>query len=373
MGQIIMPDKTKWTVHVKNWTWEYVFAQKGTVRWTDPMNGMHGAGTWKLDKDRLITRWFGSKTWEEWDLPITPSAQTGTCHMEEGNFKLTAVATNYIKLGDIYIYARTPESKAHFLELCSEASGSLQVAQLHFSKWLSSISIAYGDAFEAHNKLMDDIKAIQRLAQELLLGFALAFLGGGVGGVVGAAMKKAGSGDFMIDGVKDLAKFAVRGPGAEAFRRMPVGTGGIVSPMPTSPLQWQNGVNKRVASEMEEVAKIIRSWRLAVANDDSSFNAGFDPVQEVEKALVIAGTDGPVAIEDLPDIDEAQIQKTFQKGFLAAWIPVGAKSTITYIPIARELCVSKIIDYGKAVGLSDVEDQLEKYSPTPPPTYAAGF
>jgi hypothetical protein len=89
-----MPDLT-WRVRVHNWTWTYTFSHLGSVTWRDPFNGRHGSGSWRVQGDKLLTRWFGSQTWEEWDLPINPLSATGSCHMEEGTYDLWAEAQHY--------------------------------------------------------------------------------------------------------------------------------------------------------------------------------------------------------------------------------------------------------------------------------------
>ena len=113
----------------------------------------------------------------------------------------------------VRIFTRNPLSKTQFLDKCNGANGKLQTATLNFGRWLSSIAIACGEGFEAHNSVINQIKSDIKLTNDLVLGLALAFLSGGAGSVVGAAMKKLESGDFMVDGVKDLAKFGVKASG----------------------------------------------------------------------------------------------------------------------------------------------------------------
>jgi hypothetical protein len=354
-----MPDLS-WTVRVDRWTWQYDFSRKGTVRWKDNSSGMGGHGTWHIKGNKLITRWVASKTWEEWDVPINPRAATGKCHMHGVTYDLRAQALNFIEVDTATIFTRTPESKALFLERCSLASGRVQVAQLQFSAWLSDVSIAYGDAFEAHNKVLNDISATVKIADDLLLGAALAFLGGGVGGVVGGVMKAAAASDFMIDAGKDLAKFAVRGPAGAALR--PAGITG----MPTSPLQWQNSVNARVMSDMAGVSQLILDWRRAVDSDDDSFDAGFDPEQEVAEALAVNGT----RIADLPRVDKASLQRDFEKGWLVAWIE---KEAVSNIPTVRDLTRDKLSAYGRRLGLNNIDELLDQHCPAirgfPPGTF----
>jgi hypothetical protein len=96
-----MPD-LKWTVRVKHWKWIYSFSRFGTVTWRDPFNGMTGKGTWKIDGDKMITRWVNSKTWEEWDVPMNPKKAEGKCHISGESPDLKAEALDYyLNPGDV--------------------------------------------------------------------------------------------------------------------------------------------------------------------------------------------------------------------------------------------------------------------------------
>jgi hypothetical protein len=84
----------RWKAQVHKWTWMYLFTgggNGGSCRWTDPFNGQTGLGSWKLAGDRIKIAWQGSKTTEEWYLPVNLTNQTGKCFMEEGTYPLAAV------------------------------------------------------------------------------------------------------------------------------------------------------------------------------------------------------------------------------------------------------------------------------------------
>ena len=52
-------------------------------------------------------------------------------------------------------------------------------------------------------------------------------------------------------------------------------------------------------------------------SDDDSFDAGFDPALEVDKALVMILWDGRrVRIAELPEVDKPSLQKQFESGWL---------------------------------------------------------
>jgi hypothetical protein len=85
------------------YSWYYTFTRKGNkVSWKDPYNGRHGTGTWVIKDDTMTTYWAGTKTYEEWTVPINPDAAEGTCYMAEGALDLRAVAVNYyLQPGDV--------------------------------------------------------------------------------------------------------------------------------------------------------------------------------------------------------------------------------------------------------------------------------
>jgi hypothetical protein len=347
-----MPDKGEWNVNVGQWNFVYVFFRNGTVTWKDPRNGLNGQGTWKVEKNKIITHWVNSTTWEAWDLPVNARAATGKCHRKDGTFDLKAEADNFLD----------PEEKAKFLERCNLASAKVQVAQLKFSAWLSGISVAYGDAYDAHNKVIDNISALQKLVEDMLLDAALRFLTGGVGGVIGNAMRDATQSAFMITGISDLAKYGLRGPAGAMLRPSPK-----VTVMPASPHKWQNLVNERVSTEMGEVSSNILRWRMAVGPDIFSFDANFDPADAVEKALTL----NTVSLMRLPEVDKAPLQSDFEKGFLTKWIELGAVSSV---PTLRDIARDKLRAYGLSLGMADINTLLDKYIPSnqsmfPPGTF----
>ena len=350
-----MSDMT-WTVRVHRWTWKYKFTRSGAVSWRDPFNGMGGSGTWKIQGQKLITRWNNSQTWEEWDLPINTQGATGKAHMKDGTYDINAVA-DAVEVS-VEVFTRSAASKTKFLESCSIATGRIQLASLNFSRWLSSITIAYGEGFESHNRVIDDIKADVKLKTDMILGFALAFLGGGAGGYVGGVMKSMAYSDFLIDGIKDLAKFGVRAN--SAFVPPP----GIKKFPSDSPTVWSSRVNERVSGEMAEAARQLDRWRTAVSNDDDSFNANFDPATEIDKALRVNLASGPpLRLSDLPAVDKDDLQKTFEFGWLAGWIESIPKESFLIPPYSANETRSKLTKYAQKLGKGDIQKLLDDHIP----------
>jgi hypothetical protein len=74
----------RWKVRVRHWTWLYDFDATNGVRWTDPMNGLTGKGTWKVMGPSLMRATYLSGTTEDWPLPLKQQGLVGACSMSEG-------------------------------------------------------------------------------------------------------------------------------------------------------------------------------------------------------------------------------------------------------------------------------------------------
>jgi hypothetical protein len=241
-------------------------------------------------------------------------------------------------------------TKQQFLNSCSEATTTVLAADLSFSAWLSGIAIAYSDAWKTHTDFIKAMGSQAKLAQDILLGAALAFIPGAMGGVLSDVMKmsiKANNETWLvaavrsnlpavadvmrdlkagtptIDGVKDLAKWGWRNPDLTGLT-VPVND--AYKKFPADPLVWQNSVNERVKTELANVTRLIVSWEHAVNTNDKRFVCDFDPAKKVRKALYFVpktiGPVGPVAVDitNQVQIDTPGVSKFFQAGFLTTWI-----------------------------------------------------
>ena len=373
MAKLQTMDDSIWTVQIGLVTRTYNFRRGGTVRWSS--NGRNvGNGTWRIEHGKMITRWNGSKTWEAWDLPLDTGGSTGKEHTQDGTFDLKAKKN----VGEGTLYIRSDEAKRNFLEKCDLASGILQESVLTFTAWLSNVAISYGNAFTSHTKfvtVINDIRETEDLVAEALLSAALSFVSGGVGGLVSKAMVNAKiQNAFIFDSIKDLSKLAVKNEGGAVIGVFAnKGQGIRISGMPVSPLQWQNSVTARVTSELAVVARSINEWRVAVMDDNSRFNSGFDPAVEVDKSLVLRPDQGrAVSIKKLPALDDTamlKLQHQFEQGWFAAWIPdaefAGEKS-FTYPNgdySGREQTRNVLLSYGHKIEFPNVEALVDKYAP----------
>jgi hypothetical protein len=213
--------------------------------------------------------------------------------------------------------AHVEMDRQQFINLCSQATGEALEGYLSLQKWMLGLSIAYGDAWKNHTDTLSEASADEKLAGDIILGAALAFIPGGVGGLVGESMKNAGSSTFMVDGVKDLAKWGLRaaGPGAAAAAAGG-GTPGLKA-LPTDPLKWRDQIESRVVDESKAAVHNVNEWIDKANRSDPDFFLDFNPVDAMRGALQIGGTK---VRDGLPAEDAGELARAFEKGMWAEWL-----------------------------------------------------
>jgi hypothetical protein len=175
-------------------------------------------------------------------------------------------------------------------------------------------------------------------------------------------MKQAAASDFMIDGVKDIAKFAVRGPGAKLFLAQ------HNAKMPTNPFEWKEGLNVRASTELAFISEQLTDWEQAVEKDDDSFDADFDPFQELKDDMIVLNDKTTVNLFDLPNFDPDQLQIQFQQGWLLGWMQEKG-DTVTHIPMSRDIVRDKLNDYGRGINLPRLDKLMDSYVPNERPAF----
>jgi hypothetical protein len=204
--------------------------------------------------------------------------------------------------------------RQEFLNRCAQAHTKLDDAYTQANSIMEVLSAAYGNAYDRHDKTLAAQDASNRLAGEILLNAALAFVPGGVGGVVGGWMKAAKRGDFLVDAVKDLAKAGTRGiQGAIVPKSSP---GAVMQPMGDDPRTWRAQDAVRVNNEKRHVLGILEGWQSKVNKNDQSFSRNFDPVAQMDQSLVRAGT----PITAIPVPNQTAEEKTFELGMWKGWL-----------------------------------------------------
>jgi hypothetical protein len=247
--------------------------------------------------------------------------------------------------------AATAEQKQAFLNKCSEANTMIDLAQRTYSAWLSSISIAYGQAWRAHSDVLTSAKSKAQTADSIVLGAVLAFVPGGAGGLVGEMMKECEAGAFLIDGMKDLAKWGLRTGGAAAG---PAAGPGFQA-FPTDPGQWQNQANVRAMTELAVATKQVLDWQHAVNTNDANFDPSFDPTAAVDAALTIKGS----AVKGLTPVDTESTRKGYQQGFMDDWITGTWPTELQNLDsVGWKKIEDKVDEYGNSIGMPGLGARL---------------
>jgi hypothetical protein len=247
----------------------------------------------------------------------------------------------------------TPEQKQTFINKCTEANTAIDAADRGFSAWLSSIAISYGQAWQQHTDTLNNAKLQAQQLNDMVFGFILAFVPGGVGGVVGGSMQKlvgntTGTGAFLVDGMKDLTKWGLRTAGAAEGPKV------SLQPFPMDPLQWQNQTNMRVKNELGFATTTLKGWLHSVNTNDPNFDATFDPAAAMDASLTLSGT----AVKSLTPVAMDVYRKIFQRGWLTDWVkrewPEQSKNCLN-----PEKMENQIKDYARTIdapGLFDAWD-----------------
>jgi len=288
-------------------------------------------------------------------------------------------------------------ARQDFLNRCSQANTLVDLAERKFSAWLSSIGSSYSDAWTTHTKFIAGIGTQAKLAEDLLLGAALALIPGAIGGVLGDMMKITKDatkdtwsaallrnnmavvanvmsdlqlGTPTIDGIKDLTKWGLRSGAVVGVTGVTIPVGNVYKKFPTDPLVWQNGINERVQTELATVTELIESWQNAVNTNDNRFVPNFNPYDKVRDALKFDlktfNPTGPPSTDILllVPVNQPDVSKIYQGGFLTTWIDKysweasDAMSPPTWDGWGVFGCrgiKGDIADYGERLDLKDVE------------------
>jgi hypothetical protein len=242
-------------------------------------------------------------------------------------FQAKAVGEAYldvkVQLGDMTeaqaftskVEGHVQRSKDDFLHLCGQVNTIIDAADRGARAWLASISLAYREAWKNHTDALKDQADFERLVEDLILGAAMAFIPGGVGGVVGARMKRAEAGDFLIDGVKDLAKWGT-GRNALVSSATRGGSSAGLSAFPTDPGAWKDQVELRIAQELLTATNQLEQWQDKANRNVPGFYMDFNPVEAMRQGLTLDGH--PAA--SLQPVDQAQYALDYEKGFWSAWL-----------------------------------------------------
>ncbi|MDI7274899.1 MAG: hypothetical protein QME94_02865, partial [Anaerolineae bacterium] len=215
--------------------------------------------------------------------------------------------------GAVTVDTHVEMGKEEFLSLCNQVNTRIDAADRAARAWLASLCLAYGKAYKDHTDTLRDEEVSERLAADLILGAALAFVPGGIGGIIGNSMRAAQAGDFLIDGVKDLAKYGMRTAGTAG-----AGTrgGAGLRAFPTDPLAWRGLEEVRISSELLVATNQLLEWQDRANRNDPDFFLDFNPVERMERSLTIRDK----RVSELQPVDQEETASSFEKGMWAAWL-----------------------------------------------------
>jgi hypothetical protein len=221
-------------------------------------------------------------------------------------------------------------SKDDFLALTNEVNTRIDLADRKTRAWLASLATSYRRAWKAHKDVLiaQDkqnlfAEELKRLPLNFLLGAALAFVPGGTGGLIGARMRTAGSGDFMVDGVKDLWKWGLRSTGQAGI------AGGVqlftgskaLAPYPLDPEDWEGKETQRVTAELAVATKTLLDWQEKARLRDPSLSLNFNPIEAMNAALTVSDEGGRrYKAADLEPVDHDTTATQFERGFWTKWL-----------------------------------------------------
>ncbi len=228
--------------------------------------------------------------------------------------------------GQVTVETHVEMAKEEFLSLCNQANTRIDAADRAARAWLASLSLAYGKAYKDHTDVLRDQAASERLAGDLILGAALAFVPGGIGGIIGSSMRAAQAGDFLIDGVKDLAKYGMRTAGAAA---RPPGAPGL-NAFPQDPLAWRGLEEVRINTELLVATNRLLEWQDRANRNDPDFFLDFSPIEAMEQSLTIRGK----RVSELQPVDQGVTAREFEKGMWREWLEQFGYRLVTRV-IAR--------------------------------------
>lgn len=214
------------------------------------------------------------------------------------------------------IHGEVEMDRQEFLNAASLCGDKIEQAYTRANSVFEVLCAAYGNAYDAYDNTLKAQDASNNLLGDIVLNAALAFIPGGVGGVVGAFMKNGKAGDFLADGVKDLAKAGARGIENAAVGGGRIPSGAAMKPMADDPRSWraQQAVQKN--TEKEKVLSELIRWKSKALASAPDFFLNFDPVATMDNALDSNGQ----PLKDIPVPDQAEHERLFELGMWKEWL-----------------------------------------------------
>jgi hypothetical protein len=286
----------------------------------------------------------------------------GPAHLDVG-FQFADMTADQALKESVEAHVEMP--KQEFLNHTVESTAILVTAIEKATAWMDSLAVAYADAWDNHTKALKDQADFEKLVDDLILGAALAFIPGGIGGVIGKTMSTAtatAEDAFICDGIKDLQKWGFRNAAPALLGGGGGGSG--LNAYPKDPFQWRALKGVRIHSEIAHASDINKDWIHRANEGKPDFMLEFDPAKVMADALKIEGTD----LQSVAPVDMDKQSLLFEKGFWATWLEIYgyklAESHRTYNGepftsyIASENAGKKVKERCEAIGL-DISPYME--------------
>jgi hypothetical protein len=282
---------------------------------------------------------------------VLQDASTSASHeLTTAKLQLKLPAGGAPRILDHDFQYRVVVSKQRFINMCSQAASKITEASLHFSGYLSKLTMAYADAYNTHSTTIGAIGQAAAATDAFTVGLVCSFIPGGIGGAVGDVLRSVTTPGAIVHGIRSMAMY---GPRA-ALTPTPINA---FAPLPdTDPLHMQSGANARAAAELAAASAIVNGWLASANSNDPALQLDFDPFAVTRKALTLAdGTDltQPVAFEAAPTT------RKLQQGFFCTWINKhAANSFMSSSQFAFGRAESKLVAYGVGIGVADAKQRI---------------
>jgi hypothetical protein len=206
-----------------------------------------------------------------------------------------------------------------FINKCAEALGYIVGESLLAQSFVEALGVAYFEAYQRHSDVLKDAAADKKLANEVFLDAALAFIpGGGIGGGIAKCLK-GWEGGFIVDGLKDIIKTNSDKFGKKGIEAIH-GEGVDINPDATNPARFRGDLMARVTAEFGKVATILNAWQHLANDPDTPPDAiAFDPVPLIKEQLKISGQTAEQLRTPLDPADP-RCSRIMEKGMWQEWM-----------------------------------------------------
>lgn len=216
--------------------------------------------------------------------------------------------------------------RVFFRAQAQQATNLILTTYFQLKGYLLRIVEAYINAYDNHNRLVNEHSKSTKLTDDLVISSILAATGwipfGNVAGIIINNLvkerEKGNIGEFIVRSARDMVMFAGRTTGSLAGPALISNQSIGAQVMPKSPLLWKTQLEIRLNDEMKTLSKIIGDWTEKTIYPEKfpEFKVDFDPVTIVKTSLKIAEID----LAALAPGDQDKMMGQFEKAFWITWL-----------------------------------------------------